>query len=176
MRRFLTNATAPPSDQFVQQMSETFPYIVETFRKAATEKKPSDLIRGLIWPLYEEGGIWLYNPSASEFQLILYFASKTRNHEMILPAIDLATDIAAQGRLLSRYQEWIPENLRPEIENHFRNYVNATIDYVEGKTPDPNAPKLYLDKLVKLLKDTNKKELIEIADLIRQPRKVLQQQ
>jgi len=172
--QFLDNAGQPAAESFVQQMSEVFPHKVNTIQTMVKTKQPAELIRGLVRPTYMEGGVWLYIPEASTFQLARYFASQTPDNTK-LQAIDLAMDIAARGMILSLYQDRIPENLRPAIETHFRNYVNTTIEQVESNKPNWNVPRSHVDSLVKALMDTNQEELKEIATLVASPYSVLKQ-
>jgi len=168
--RFLDEASKPASEELVQQMLDAWPGKIAYYRDNINTQPPVWLLRDLIWPVYKESGVWLDKPRIIKFQLARYFVSQLKDGAKEKErAIDLAMDIAVRWRLLSLYQEQIPENLRSTVETHFRNYVNETIKQFDSKQPDWGVPRSHLTQLTDLLLQTNQEELKELAMRLASP-------
>jgi len=170
-RLFLREVKTPMSEEDMQRTFEYRQNEIDAYRQRITTRQPAELISDLVWPTYETRGVWMYKPSTDMFRCARYFVPQ-KPGDPKSDAIDRALDVAVRARLLALYKEQIPEKLRPEIEKHFINYVNAVIEQSRSPKPNWNVPQPHLNNVVDLLKKANQEEL---ATLVADPYSVLEQ-
>jgi len=169
---FLDKAFTSATESDVQKKFGNNPDAIAAHQTRINNMTPTELINSLIEPMYKD--FWGYNPDVLDFQVARYLVSKQADNAK-LTALNIAVDIAVRGRLLSRYQKLIPEDLRPEIEKHFMNYAREMTNQFASANPNWEVPKSHLQTLVGLLVATNQEKVEKLAKLVANPYSVRDQ-